>query len=133
MLPVFILAHMNDADLLRKVLSHMSNEDLAKAKKAANGHPVRDEELLQVALSYLYDHDLHKARKLSGKSPYILSRLLWPLEVRVGTGGRHGRGGRASAREGGYELSPLPITLAGDNSSSPPSVVNNQKDLSCKK
>ena len=70
-LPVFILAHMNDADLLKNVLSHMSDEDLANAKESAGGRPVKDEELLQVALSYLYDQDMSKDRKLARTSPYI--------------------------------------------------------------
>ena len=55
-LPVFILAHMSDADLLKNVLSLMSDEDLAKAKEPA-GRSVKDDDLLQVVLSYLYDHD----------------------------------------------------------------------------
>jgi len=70
-LPVFILAHSNDEDLLKKVLSHLSDEDLANAKKSAGGRAVKDENLLQVVLSYLYDQDMSKARKLARTSPYI--------------------------------------------------------------
>jgi hypothetical protein len=70
-LPVFILAHMNDEDLLKVFMSRMNDEDLAKAKESAGGRPVNDEELLQGVLSYLYDKDLPKARKLGRGSPYI--------------------------------------------------------------
>ena len=75
-LPVFILAHMNDADLLKKVLSRMSAEDLANAKKSAGGRSVKDQEQLQVVLSWLYDNDLPNARKLGRGSPYIATVIM---------------------------------------------------------
>jgi hypothetical protein len=42
-LPVFILAHMNDEDLLKAFQSRMNDEDLAKAKKSAGERPVNEE------------------------------------------------------------------------------------------
>ncbi len=54
----------------------MSDEDLLKAKESAGDRPVNDAELLKVVLSWLSDYDLPKARKLPGKSPYIGTAIM---------------------------------------------------------
>ena len=101
-LPVFILAHMNDKDLLKAFLSRMNDEDLAKAKKSAGGRPVKDLDLLQVVLSYLYDKDLPKARKLARKSPYIGTVIM-----------AHNRAGREIPKVATLYPGKLPISEDG--------------------
>ena len=70
-LPVFVPVYMNDEELLKAVLSRMSDEDVLKAKKLAGKPPENDGELLKILLSYINDLDLAEAKKLGGRRPYI--------------------------------------------------------------
>jgi len=54
-LPVFILSTTNNEDLLKIVLSRLDEEDLFKAKKSASKRPVNDADLLKVVVSYMND------------------------------------------------------------------------------
>jgi len=54
-LPVFILSTMNDQDLLKRVLDAVSDEDVLKAKKSASKRPMNDADLLKVLVSYMSD------------------------------------------------------------------------------
>jgi len=73
-LPVFVPSYATDEELLKAVLSNMSDEDLREAKKMAGEAPENDEDLLKAVLSYM--NDLPGAKKLSGKRPYIATVIM---------------------------------------------------------
>jgi hypothetical protein len=75
-LPVFVPVYANDEELLKIILSSMSEEDLLEAKKLAGQDPVTDEELLKAAVSYLYDKDPSELRKSIGKRLYLAKVLM---------------------------------------------------------
>jgi len=70
-LPVFIPSYATDEELLKVVLSSISEEDLTEAKQLAGKTPENDEEKLKAVLSYLNDSDPSELRKSAGKRPYI--------------------------------------------------------------
>jgi hypothetical protein len=70
-LPTFVPVYMKDEELLKVVLSKMSDEDVIKAKNSASKAPGNDGELLKILLSYINDLDLPEAKKLRGRRPYI--------------------------------------------------------------
>jgi len=75
-LPVFIPSYATDEELLKVVLSNMSDEDLHEAKKMGGEASENDEDLLQAIVSYINAQDLAEAKKLGGKRPYIASVLM---------------------------------------------------------
>ncbi|MCP4857523.1 MAG: alpha/beta hydrolase fold domain-containing protein [Fuerstiella sp.] len=72
-LPVFIPSYMNDMELLKLVLPHLSEEELSQVKKTKGGSSAKDGEMLEAALSYLNEKSQTQLRKASGKRPYIAS------------------------------------------------------------
>ncbi len=54
-LPVFILSTMNDQDLLKRVQTTMNDEDVLKARESASIRPMNDADLLKVLVSYMSD------------------------------------------------------------------------------
>ena len=70
-LPVFVPSYMNNAALLKAVLSNMSNEDVLKAKQSAGKPPENDGDLLNILLSYINNLDLAEAKKLGSRRPYV--------------------------------------------------------------
>lgn len=75
-LPVFIPNYATDEELLKVVLSNMSDEDLHEAKKMGGEASENDEDLLQAIVSYINAQDWAEAKKLGGKRPYIASVLM---------------------------------------------------------
>jgi len=72
-LPVFVPVYMSNGELLKTVLSNMSDEDVLEAKKSASKPSANDEELLKLLLSYLEDNGSLKA---FGKRPYIAKVIM---------------------------------------------------------
>jgi len=64
---------MSNGELLKTVLSNMSDEDVLEAKKSASKPSANDEELLKLLLSYLEDNGSLKA---FGKRPYIAKVIM---------------------------------------------------------
>jgi acetyl esterase/lipase len=75
-LPVFIPSYATDEELLKVVLSNMSDEDMQEAKKMGGEASENDEDLLQAIVSYINAQDLAEAKKLGGRRPYIASVLM---------------------------------------------------------
>ncbi len=59
---------MKDDELLKAVLSEMSDEDVVKGKKSASKALENDEDLLKFLLSYMEENGLLKA---FGKRPWV--------------------------------------------------------------
>ncbi len=72
-LPVFVPSYMNDEELLKTVLSNMSDDDLLEAKQSASKPPENDDDLLRLLLSYLEDNGSPRA---FGKRPYITNVIM---------------------------------------------------------
>ncbi len=72
-LPVFVPSYMNDEELLKTVLSNMSDEDVLKAKQSASKPPENDEDLLKLLLSHLEDNGSLRA---FGKRSYIANVIM---------------------------------------------------------
>lgn len=68
-LPTFVPVYANDVELLKALLSRMSEEDVIKAKASVSKAITSDEELLRVLLSNLSEY--YKVNKQAGKNPYI--------------------------------------------------------------
>ncbi|MCP4312832.1 MAG: alpha/beta hydrolase fold domain-containing protein [Bacteroidetes bacterium] len=103
-LPVFIPSYLNDRNLLKAILSGISEEELSEAKQSAGDTPENDEELLKAVLSYLNDRDPSELRKSAGKRPYITTVIaaqnragreipnvttLYPGRLPIGDDGTH--------------------------------------------
>ena len=103
-LPVFIPSYMNDKELLKAILSKLSEEDLIEAKKSAGKSPEKDEELLEALLSYLNKKSPSELRKITGRRPYLATVIhaqnragreipnvvtLFPGRLPVGDDGTH--------------------------------------------
>jgi hypothetical protein len=103
-LPTFVPVYMSDEELLKAVLSRMSDEDVLEAKNSASKPPENDGDLLKILLSYINDKDLSEAKKLGGRRPYIATVImaqnragrdipnvttLYPGKLPVGDDGTH--------------------------------------------
>jgi hypothetical protein len=75
-MPVFVPVYTSDEELLKTILSSMSEEDLLEAKKQAGKDPLNDEELLDAVVSYLYDMDPSELSKTVGKRLYLAKVLM---------------------------------------------------------
>ena len=70
-LPVFVPSYMNDEDLLKAVMSRMSDEDKRKVTNSAGNAPVNKDELLDAVLAHLNELSWSELKKTAGKRPYI--------------------------------------------------------------
>ena len=75
-LSVFVPVYAKDEDLLKIILSSMSEEDLQEAKKLTGKASLNDEDLLNAIVSYLYDKDPSELRKTTGKRLYLAKVLM---------------------------------------------------------
>jgi len=62
---------MNDEDLLKAVMSQMSDEGKRKVTNPTGKAPVKKEELLDAVLTYLNELSWSELRKMGGKRPYF--------------------------------------------------------------
>ena len=103
-LPVFVPVYMSNKELLKTVLSNMSDEDVLEAKNSAKTSPENDEDLLNALLSYLHNDDSPKAKKILSRRPYVATVImaqnragrdipnvttLYPGKLPVGDDGTH--------------------------------------------
>ena len=70
-LPVFVPSYMNDEDLLKAVMSRMSDEGKRKVTNPKGQAPVKKEDLLDAVLTYLNELSWSELRKMGGKRPYF--------------------------------------------------------------
>ena len=70
-LPVFMPSYMNDEDLLKAVLLHLSDEELRTIRDPAGRPSVKDADLLEAVPTDLSDTPSPKFTKAVGKRPYI--------------------------------------------------------------
>ena len=70
-LPVFVPSYMNDEDLLKAVLRHLSDEELRKIRNPTGKPSVKDADLLAAVMAHLNEVSESRLRKMFGKRPYI--------------------------------------------------------------
>ncbi len=71
-LPVFVPSYMNDEDLLKAVMSKMSDEDKRKVTDAAGKAPVKKDELVKAVLAHLNELSWSELKTTASKRPYIV-------------------------------------------------------------